>query len=202
VALRGPDASKSIRQTLAIAQTAPFAFRAVRPDVALVASGPGADALLAEGHRLGARPPGELPPDLAALRRAIGDAPLQFLMPTPLEVDRATPAAVLLSGVRQAAVAATPRGAEISFRVVLLGDFPPTAGENFRRLIQSIAEATLGEIFGLSEMAQSARIEATPTRVIIDSAIAAASVASGVETLFIAKLRELLGQQPPTGENR
>lgn len=201
VVLRGPDASKSIRQTLAIAQTPPFAFRPVRPDVAAVASGPAADALLAESHRLGSRPP-ELPSELSALRRAIGDAPLQVLVPTPLEVDRTTPAGVLLSGVQQAAVSATPRGAEIASRVVLLGDFPPTAAENFRRLIQSMADATLGEIFGLSEMAQNARIEATVTRVEVDSALAAASVASGIETLFIAKLRELLGERPPSGENR
>jgi len=200
VAIRGPEASKSIRQTLALAETAPFAFRPVRPDVALVASGPGAAALLEEAGRLGARPPRDLPADLASLRQEAHDAPLQLLVATPLEVDRTTPAAVLLSGVRHAAAGATPRGAEIAFRVALLGDFPPTAADNFRRLLVSIADATLGEIFGLAEVAESARIEATSTRVEIDSAIAAASVASGIETLFIAKLRELLGE-PPTGEN-
>ena len=193
VALRGPESAKSIRQTLALSATRPFDMRPLRRDVALVASGDDTRALLDEGRRRAGRQIPELPSDLTALRMAVGAAPLQVLVPVPLEVERDTPAAVLLSGVRRAAVAATPRGAEVAFRVVLIGDFPPTAAQNFRTMLESMADATLGEIFGLREVAETARIEASETRVTIDSALAAASVASGIETLFTAKLRELLG---------
>lgn len=193
VALRGPDTSKSIRQTLAVSATRPFELRTIRRDVALVATGDRAAGLLDAARQRGGRVVSDLPAELAALRESLGDAPLQLLVPVPLEVERDTPAAVLLSGVRSAAASATPRGAEIAFRVVLDGDFPPTAADNFRQMLRSVAAAGLGDIFGLEDVAQSARIEASTTRVTIDSAIAAASVASGIETLFVAKLQELLG---------
>lgn len=203
VALRGPDVSKSIRTTLALAQVPPFAFQRVRADVALVASGPDAAALLAEGARRGApRRVAEPSPELTSLRATVGDAPLQLLVATPLEVDRDTPAGVLLSGVQRAAVRATPRGAEIAFQVALLGDFPATAADNFRRMLESMAGEAIGDMFGLADVAESARIEASATRVTIDSAIAAASLATGIEALFIAKLRELLGNDLPTDGDR
>jgi hypothetical protein len=195
-ALGGPDVAKSIGQTLAIAQVPPFAYRRVHPDVALVASGAGAPALLVEGGRRVAPPIPATAADVTALREAIGDGPLQLLVLTPLELEMDTPAAVLLSGVRQAAVRATPRGAEIAFRVVLVGDFPPTAADNFRQMLDSMGDATIGDMFGLGDVARGARIEASTDRVTIDSAIAAASLASGIEALFISKLRELLGDLP------
>lgn len=134
----------------------------------------------------------------AALRAEVGDAPIAVFAPHPLGLPLETGVGMLLA--REQALAAAARVTEeggLRVDADLRGEFPPGAHENFRALAQSLADTDLGAALGLRDALPSLRVEADEGRVALSARLDPAVLASGLRTLFIAELRELLGEDEP-----
>ncbi|MBI2897651.1 MAG: hypothetical protein HYY06_29095 [Deltaproteobacteria bacterium] len=197
IALRGNDLRRTMARALELTAEPRYAIHPLRKDVVLVGSGVGSSGILSAASRRaprpGARAAGPLPAVAERLRTELPRGPFQLLYLVPLQLDRTTPAAVLLSGLRSGGVTVNPRGAELLIDIVLEGDFPPTAETNFRAMLESVALSPLGSLFDLTSALPTARIRSAEGRITVQIALAAQAVADGVRALFVAELQELLG---------
>lgn len=130
---------------------------------------------------------------VSALRADLRDAPIALFAPHPLGIPLETGIGMLLAREQALAAAArvTDEGA-LRIDADLRGEFPPGAHDNFRALARSLAETDLGAALGLREALPSLRIEADDARVALSAHVDPAVLASGLRTVFVAELRELL----------
>jgi hypothetical protein len=125
--------------------------------------------------------------------RAHGDAPLIVIAPRPLGLPTDSGVGLLLSQERRMIVSATPEGPDaILLRIDLEGDFPPGADQNFRTLVESLAESDLGAALGMRDALSSLSIAADDVHVSIRATLPARVLAAGLRILFQAEISELI----------
>ncbi len=129
----------------------------------------------------------------AALYEALREAPVALFAPEPLGLPLDTGVGMLLARERAlgASIRLTEDGA-LRIDAELRGEFPPGAHDNFRALAESLAESDLGAALGARDALPSLRIEAEDARVALHARFDPAVLASGLRTLLVAELREML----------
>jgi len=110
-------------------------------------------------------------------------APFVLLAPEPLGVPVDTGVGMLLARQQQLGATATPAGDALRLRVVLSGEFPPGAEDNFRTLMTSVAHSDLGRATGAEEALESFELEVSEGRVVASATWPAAGWARGVRLL-------------------
>lgn len=137
--------------------------------------------------------------DAAALVEAHGAAPLVVYAPRPLELPGGSGVALLLARQRALSAAASRASDEaLRIEVLLRGEFPETASENFRALVTSVAASDMGAALGLRDALDSLRIQVDDASVTLSLIIDAGMLARGLRVLFIAEIEEILAL-PVTG---
>jgi hypothetical protein len=146
---------------------------------------------------------GASPPAIAgALQQTIGRyaEPFVAMRPVPLALPIDTPVGRLLSEEESLVIAIAPSGSnELRVTADLAGGFPPTAEENFRQLVTSLARSTLGTALGLRTGLGTLTIEATASRVLLRATLDATELARGIEVLFRAEIADMLGIDTAAG---
>ena len=146
----------------------------------------------------GLSPPAIAGPIEQTLRRYTD--PIVAMRPVPLELPIASGVGRLLSEEESLVITLRPsEPAAIHAEVELSGGFPPTAADNFRQLVASLAQSTLGTALGLRSALGSLVVEATPTRVHLRADLDANELARGCAALFRAEIAEVLGDLPDAG---
>ncbi len=120
----------------------------------------------------------------------------------PLELSPRTPVGLLLSGTE--AVLATlapsrPGDAELQLVVRLWGDFPPTAEENFARLVASLGQSGLGRLLGLQAALGTLRVTARDAEVRIELRLPSERFARGLGALLRAEMPEMFDWSDASG---
>ncbi len=133
----------------------------------------------------------------AALRAELGDAPIAVFAPHPLGLPLETGVGMLLAREQALAAAAWATADGLRVDADLRGEFPEGAHENFRALARSLADTDLGAALGLRDALPSLRVEADDARVALSARFDPVVLAAGLRTLFVAELRELLGEEEP-----
>lgn len=147
---------------------------------------------------------GSTPPAIAgAVQQALGRyaEPFVATRPVPFALPDDTPVGRLLSEEESMVIAVAPSDtAELHVTADLSGGFPPSAEENFRQLVTSLARSTLGTALGLRTALGTLTVEATPSRVLLHATLDANEVAHGLEVLFRAEIAEMLVDAPIDGD--
>ena len=140
----------------------------------------------------GASPPAIAGPVAQAF--AARTEPLVAMRPIPLALPIDTPVGMLFAEEESLVVAAAPTLANaVRLRIDLSGHFPDGAEANFRRLIASIAQSTMGMALGLRSAVPSLQVSATDTSVVLSADLDADEVARGLGLLFRAEIADVLG---------
>ncbi|MCC7540947.1 MAG: hypothetical protein IT379_32310 [Deltaproteobacteria bacterium] len=145
------------------------------------------------------------PRPLRELAARHGGAPVVVYAPRPIRLPTDTGIGLLLSRERALAVALDGDGSEIVARIELVGEFPPTAAENFAALVRSLGESDLGRALGLQDSASRAEIEVDQPEgadvavgVRIGLRADAEEIGRGVREVFVAELADLFGERSPS----
>ncbi len=150
---------------------------------------------------------GTSPPAVAgAVQQALArrSEPFVAMRPIPLDLPPGGSVALLLSEEQSLVVAATPVAPDhVRISVELSGGFPPGADENFRRLVVSLAQSTMGTALGLRSALGTLEVGATPTTVELSADLDADELGRGLGLIFRAEIAEALGEaggvDPPEG---
>lgn len=127
--------------------------------------------------------------------------PLVGIRPIPLELPASGPVALLLAEEESMLIAIAPSGTSaIHVTIDLTGEFPPGADANFRQLIVSLAQSTMGTALGLRGALGTLSVTATPTAVSLTADLDADELARGLGLLFRAEIADALGD-PTLGDS-
>jgi hypothetical protein len=139
---------------------------------------------------------GTSPPAIAgAVQQAMTRhaAPFIAIRPVPLELPPGGSVALLLAEEESMLIALAPAGAEaVHAAVDLHGEFPPGADANFRHLVASLAQSTMGTALGLRTALGTLQVEATATSVTLEADFDAGELARGLSLVFRAEISEVL----------
>jgi hypothetical protein len=130
--------------------------------------------------------------DPAALYQETRARDCVLLAPKPLQLAPGGGAALLLAEERALSATAEPEAGALRVEVRLRGDFPAGAEQNFERLVLSVAEAPLGQLLGLADVAHELKIVRTPWGVQVGFRWPAQRLALGLRALFMEDLRSLM----------
>lgn len=132
--------------------------------------------------------------DPAAVYSEVRDHSCVLLAPKPLDLGPAGGggAALLLAEERALSATAQPEGGALRIEVRMRGEFPKGAEQNFERLVLSVAQAPLGQMLGLAEIASDLKIVRAPWGVQIGFRWPAQRLALGLRALFMEDLRSLM----------
>jgi hypothetical protein len=141
---------------------------------------------------------GTAPPAIAgAVQQAMSrhTEPFVAIRPVPLALPGTSPVAVLLAEEESILIAAAPVAPDaIHVAVDLAGQFPPGADANFRQLVISVAQTTMGTALGLRSALGTLHAEASPTSVTLRADFSAAELARGLALLFRAEIADALSE--------
>jgi len=174
---------------------------ALSDHVVLVAAGaPSAARVIVERARRGSWPEGATAAlaqaEPAALLQSHRHRPAVLYAPHPLSLPPGHGTSVLLARERALALALhSEEGQALGLELSLVGEFPPGAEDNFRVLAESLAESALGAALGMHQAVQTLAIQVGPESVKLRMSFPARAVALGLRTLFVADIRELLGDE-------
>jgi hypothetical protein len=130
--------------------------------------------------------------DAAALYHETHVASCVLLAPKPLELAPGGGAALLLAEERALSASAEPEAGALRVEVRMRGDFPQGAEQNFERLVLSVAQAPLGQLLGLADVAHDLKIARAPWGVQIAFRWPTQRLALGLRALFMEDLRSLM----------
>jgi hypothetical protein len=123
--------------------------------------------------------------------------PFIAIRPIPLALPGSTGVALLLSEEESMLIAAAPAAPDrIHVAVDLAGHFPPGADANFRQLVVSVAQSSMGTALGLRSVLGTLHVEATPTSVALEADFDAGELARGLALLFRAEIADALADIP------
>jgi len=159
-------------------------------------SGPHVAALL-ERASLGQWPEGSasvLAQDgLTPLLDQLGDAPLRVFVPHHIDLPLDTGPGMLLSRQTGVGFAIVPAGAdELQVRILVHGELPPGAHENFHQWVLSVAQSALGAIVGISEGLQTLRLETEARSALVTERLPTQGLVRGLSLLLADRVGEAL----------
>ncbi len=147
---------------------------------------------------------GSAPPAIAGpVQQAIArhSEPLVAIRPVPLDLPPGGAVSLLLAEEESMLIALAPFGSgSVHVAVEIEGEFPVGADANFRQLIVSIAQSTMGTALGLRSALESLAVDATPAGVTLRADFDAHELARGLSLLFRAEIAEALGD-PTLGDS-
>jgi hypothetical protein len=133
------------------------------------------------------------------LLRENSDAPLAIHSPAPLELGPDTGLGVLLA--RETALAIRIERSEtlsdsLHIAADIRGEFPETAAENFRHLVESMSRNGLGAVLGIGGSIETLRIQVDDDRARISMDVDANALARGLAIVVGGDLWELVRGAP------
>ncbi len=127
------------------------------------------------------------------LMRSRAASPCVLLVPTHLEIAPSD-LAVLLAHQSAILLSLDPDGAAgVDISIVIRGRFPPSAEDNFRTLIRSIAGSEIGASLGIDSRLRTLGVEASEDEVAMHLSLESTKAATGLEHLLGADTSRLLG---------
>ncbi|NOY92630.1 MAG: hypothetical protein GXP55_15690 [Deltaproteobacteria bacterium] len=149
---------------------------------------------------------------LADLMQQLGDAPMLVVVPHHLDLPLDTGPGLLLSRQIGLAFSIAPVAADaLRVRVLIHGELPPGAHDNFRQWVLSVAGSPLGAIVGISEGLPTLRIQTEAESALVSERLPTQGLVRGMSLLLADRVGEALdvalsgstsSQGPPSGTGR
>jgi hypothetical protein len=134
--------------------------------------------------------------DAASLLDEHRGHPATLYVPAPLSLPPGFGTSLLLARERALSASISSEDAQsLDLELTLVGEFPDGSERNFRALLESLAESHFGMALGMDGAARTLRIQVGPGSVRLRMSFVARAVALGLRALFVADIRELLGDE-------
>ncbi|HTJ85093.1 MAG TPA: hypothetical protein VL400_25430, partial [Polyangiaceae bacterium] len=134
-----------------------------------------------------------------AFARHVAD-PFVVMRPVPLALPPGGAVSLLLAEEESLVMALAPVApSTVHVEADLAGTFPSTAEENFRQLVVSLAQSTMGTALGLRSALGSLHVTAEEHAVTVAADFDAQELARGLSLLFRAEIADVLADPTDPG---